>query len=154
MNQKLQAGFTFVEITIALGIIIVLMSVVLTVFTSFRNNESLKSDTDLVVQVLRDARNKTLASKSYTTYGVHFSTPIITIFPGTTYDSNNPSNENISLNSNKTSLTLNLNGGGSDVIFQRLTGETVQNGSITISLSGMSQTKTVTIYKTGVVESQ
>jgi len=46
-----------------------------------------------------------------------------------------------------------LAGGGVDVIFQRLTGETVQSGTVTMALvASTTRTKTVTIYGTGLFQ--
>jgi len=57
------------------------------------------------------------------------------------------------LNASDAVFNITLAGGGSDVIFNRLTGETSQNGVITLSSPSTAQIKTVTVYKTGVVES-
>ncbi len=123
-------------------------------FSLFNKSEALDKDTDAVVESLEEARSLTLSSQAASQYGVHFGTQKITIFTGTTYSSTSPSNKDISLATTDTILTISLTGGGSDVVFKRLTGETTQNGTVVISSPTTSKTRTVTIYKTGVIESQ
>lgn len=147
-------GFSAAELLVVLSIITVLSLVIITSFVTFRKNQALVFDTDTVVGVLRQARNQTLSSKNSTNYGVHFTAPKVTIFTGSTYNSNAADNQDFVLSSTDTILTISLNGGGSDVVFSRLSGETSQYGTVVVSSPGVSETKTVTIYKTGLVESQ
>jgi prepilin-type N-terminal cleavage/methylation domain-containing protein len=147
-------GFTLIEVLITIGIFIILTSIVMSTFFLYRKNQSLSLDTQTVATILRQARSQTLSYKNSSVYGVHFNTTDVVLFAGSSYDPSSPTNESYLLNYSDTIVTVTLTGGGSDVIFQRLTGETSQDGSIVISAPGLSQTKTVTIYKTGLVESQ
>lgn len=153
INRK-NSGVTAVELLVVLSIITVLSVLIITSFVTFRKNQALVFDTDTVVGVLRQARNQTLSSKNSSNYGVHFTAPKITIFTGSTFNSNASGNQDFVLSSTDTILTISLTGGGSDVVFSRLSGETSQNGTVVVSSPGVSETKTVTIYKTGLVESQ
>ena len=146
-------GFTVVELLVSLAIMAVLAVVVFSTFINFRKNEALVMDAETIVSVLRQARNQTLTSKNSSSYGVHIIASKITIFSGTSYVSGNSGNQDFVLSNTDTILTISLTGGGSDVVFQRLTGETSQNGTVTVSSPGLNQTKTVTIYKTGLVDS-
>lgn len=150
MNKNL--GFTILELLISLSVMAIVIVIVMTAFISFRKSHALVSDTDTVIEVLRQARNQTLSSKNSSVYGVHFAASKITLFAGGTYSSGSGTNQDFFLNATDTILTISLAGGGSDVVFQRLSGETAQNGTITISSPSTSQSKVVTIYKTGVVE--
>ncbi len=105
------------------------------------------------MEILNQARNLTLLSKNATVYGVHFASPDYVLFTGSSYSSSDPNNQIFTLSSPDTVLTLSLTGGGSEVVFKRLSGETTQDGTITVSSPGISKTKTVTIYKTGLVKS-
>ena len=147
-------GFVVSEILISLAIFAVLAAVVLIPLISFRKDRSLAYDTQTVSSVLRQARNQTLSSKNSSVYGVHFASSKVTLFTGTSYSSSDTTNEDFVLSSTDTILTITLTGGGSDIVFNRLTGETSQDGTVVISSSGVSETKTVTIYKTGLVDSQ
>jgi prepilin-type N-terminal cleavage/methylation domain-containing protein len=149
----IKRGFTMVELLIVVAIAILLSAVVFSSLLSFRKNQALEKDTELVVQLLNQARSQTLSSKGATVYGVHFASSQVILFSGSTYAAAASGNQAFDLTSTDTILTITLTGGGSDVLFQRLTGETTQNGTIVISSSGISRTKTVTIYRTGVIDS-
>ena len=153
MKPRLKSGFTILELAIVIAIMATLSAIIISTFISFRKNQALEKDTEIVVQVLEQARNQTLSSKNSSVYGVHFTAPKITLFKGSSYVANDSNNQDFVLSSTDTILTISLAGGGSDIVFNRLTGETTQNGTIVVSSPGLSRTKTVTIYKTGVVES-
>ena len=153
MKPRLKSGFTILELAIVIAIMATLSAIIISTFISFRKNQALEKDTEIVVQVLEQARNQTLSSKNSSVYGVHFTAPKITLFKGSSYVANDSNNQDFVLSSTDTILTISLTGAGVDVIFNRLTGETSQDGTVTVSSPGLSRTKTVTIYKTGVVES-
>ena len=152
-NRKAN-GFTLVELLIVLSILALLIGITLTTFISFRKSQSLALDVQTITSVLRQARNQTLSSKNASVYGVHFSQGVVTLFTGATYTVGAATNEDFNLSGADTIVTISLAGGGSDVVFIRLTGETVQNGTIVVSSPSTSQAKTVTIYKTGLIDSQ
>ncbi len=146
-------GFTLIELLIVIGVTVLLCAIILSTLIGFRKNQALEKDTEIVIQLLNQARAQTVSSKGATVYGVHFTAPQVVLFTGSTYVSGSITNQVVDLTSTDTILTISLAGGGSDVIFQRLTGQTSQNGTVVISSPGISRTKTVTIYKTGVVDS-
>lgn len=154
MKFNHKSGFTLIELIMVIAIMALLFGIFLGTFVKFRKNQALAMDTDTVISLLRQARNQTLSSKNSASYGVHFTAPKVTIYTGPTYSSGATDNQDFTLSSTDTILTITLSGGGSDVLFNRLTGETSQNGTVVISSPGISETKTVTIYKTGLVESQ
>jgi prepilin-type N-terminal cleavage/methylation domain-containing protein len=144
-------GFTVVEILVVIMIMALLSVIVLSGFAGYRNAQSLKNDTDLVLAVLRQARTQTLASQGGTTYGVHFASSTITLFSGSSYVDGVASNDAYTLDTH-TQLNLALNGGSSDVIFKRLSGETDHYGTITVATTVSTSTRTITIFKTGLVQ--
>lgn len=154
MKINFKSGFTYIELIVVLAILALLIGIFMSTFITFRKNQALIMDTDTVVGLLRQARNQTLTSKNSASYGVHFTAPKVTIFTGPTYSAGATDNQDFALSSTDTILTISLAGGGSDVVFNRLTGETSQNGTVVISSPGIPETKTVTIYKTGLVVSQ
>jgi hypothetical protein len=84
---------------------------------------------------------------------VHFESNKVTLFVGEVYSSGASTNEVLTFNSIvsiPTSGGINI-GGGSDVIFKRLTGDTI-GGTIIIQLvSNTAIKKTISISKTGLV---
>lgn len=156
MNSKLNfaKGFTMLELLIVMGIMAVLGAIILSTFVNFRKNQALQKDTEAVVELLNQARNQTISSKNLSAYGVHFDSTSIVLFIGPTFDPSSITNQVITLNSTDTILSVTLNGGGNDVIFNRISGETDHTGTVVVSSPGLLKSKTVTIYNTGVVESQ
>ncbi len=147
-------GFSILELIVVLAVMAILVAIFLNTFIVFRKNQALAKDSETIALVLNEARNLTLDSKNSSNYGVHITSSKVTFFVGNTYGAGNSGNMDYALNTTDTIITISLTGGGSDVAFQRLTGETSQNGTVTISSPGISQTKTVTIYKTGLIEVQ
>ena len=101
---------------------------------------------------MREARGQTLSSENSSQYGVHFTSSKITLFTGSSYIVGTSTNQDFNLTSTDTILTITLTGGGNDIVFNRLTGETTQNGTVVVSSTLATTTRTVTIYKTGVVD--
>jgi prepilin-type N-terminal cleavage/methylation domain-containing protein len=151
--KKGSLGFTLVEFLVVLAIITLITGIIASVFVSFRNQQALGKDVEMVIEVLRQARSQTLTSQNSSQYGVHFSSSGVTLFTGASYSAGNVTNQNYFLTSSDTIVTINLAGGGSNLVFQRLSGETSQNGSVVLTSLATSKTKTVTIYKTGLIES-
>ena len=154
MRFKFKNGLTFVELMIVLAILSVISVIAMNTFVDYRKNQSLQKDTETVTEVLNQARSQTLSSQNAMQYGVHIANDKITLFAGSTYSATDPANRDFILIPTDTIVAVSLTGGGSDVVFVRLSGETNQNGSVVMSSPGISKTKTITIYKTGLVESQ
>lgn len=153
INQK--SGVTFIEVVIVITIILIVSSIVVMGLSKFRNEQALKNTTVDIVSILNKARQNTLSSINSTNYGVHFDTDKMVLFTGPAYFIGVATNEP-SVFSTAVSIPtvggLNI-GGGSDVVFERLTGETV-GGTIHIELiSDPTKQKTITIDKTGLISS-
>ena len=149
----MKRAFTLVETLIVLAIIGILVTIGLSSYTIFNRAQALGKDEETIVEVLNQARTQTLSSVNETQYGVHITSSNVTLFTGSSYSAGATGNVVYTLQTSDTILTITLTGGGSDVIFSRLTGETADNGTVSIYSSGAKTTKTVTIYKTGLVES-
>lgn len=152
MKLNYKNGFTLLELLIALGVMSILIVIVFAAFISLRKSSTLQTDTETIVEILRQARSQTMTSQSASRYGVHIASDKVTLFTGSSYNPNDTTNQNVLLNTSDTVTTISLSGGGSDVIFNRLSGETAQNGTVVISSPTTGKSKTVIIYKTGVVE--
>ena len=153
-NKTIKKGFTLSEVLVVLGMLSVISVVVFSIFITFRKSQSLDLDVETIVETLNQARSQTLSSYNGSVYGVHFIYPKIILFTGNTYSANDSLNKEILLNASNVTLTTSLVGGGSDVIFNRLTGSTAQSGTIVLSAPSISKTKTINIYSTGLIETQ
>jgi len=148
-------GFTLVEISVIIVILIVLISISASIFLLFNKESSLSSNTEEIINTLREAQNKSLASEGASRYGVYFdntSSPNqYILFKGSDYtdpsrdisfDQINDLSDNIEINS------INLSDEGSEVVFERLTGIANQTGSISLRLKD-NPAKTKSVYIDG-----
>ena len=158
MNQELkimphspQKGFTMLELVVVVAIVVLLASIIITSFSQFRNSKVLDTGVENTLSVLAKARGNTLSSKNAYQYGVHFEATQAVLFRGATYSSFDTNNEAALLDNALEISSISLTGGGSNVLFDRLTGKTNMNGTIVIRVkSDTSKTKTITINATGI----
>lgn len=147
-------GFSLIEVLIVIGIIVVLSSLVISPFSSFRDQQVLRGSVEDVLSTIAKARTATLAGLDDSAYGVHFQSDSLVIFPGSTYQAGAVGNEVVSLNPLTNISAINLTGGATDITFQRLSGVTAVSGTITVSLvSSSTQNRIITIQPTGTATS-
>ena len=148
-------GFTLIEILISLAILAVVLTVALQAILSFRAVSSLNATGEQVVSFLSEARNKTLASKSNTQYGIRFNLDRFIFFSGAVFASSTPGNKEYLLARDVEISSIALAGGNKDAVFDRLTGETAGSGAITVRIKAdATRTRTVSISSTGLVTIQ
>lgn len=157
MKYSINKGISFIEIIIVISIMVILAIVVLPSLSNFRNQRTLDNTTQDVISILNKARNDTVSSLNSNTYGVHFETNKVTYFAGSIFNASDTSNVVFNLDSNVNippGADISINGGGSDVVFNRIKGDTTDYGTITIRLvSNSSIKKIVTISQTGSISS-
>ncbi len=147
-------GFTAIEFLIALSVLAVLTTIIFVSMSSFRNSKALQMVSEDILSLIDEARGDTLSAKDGYSYGVHFESAKIVIFRGTVYSSSDSSNKTVDVDGAVDVYNVSLTGGGQDVLFQRLTGKTGQNGTVMIRLkSDNSKTKTITIEVSGIASS-
>jgi Tfp pilus assembly protein FimT len=153
-------GISVLEIIIIVAIIVVISAIMIPSLSGFRNEQALKNTTIDVISLLNKARQNTLSSLNSTNYSVHFETTKAVLFTGMSYSPSSPTNEPIIFSPAVTipaSGGINISGGGSDISFERLTGNVI-NGTISSTIviklvSDPTRTKTITINKTGIIGS-
>ena len=146
-------GLTLIEVLIVIAISAFLTIGSLAVYSNFNKGKAFDAGIQGVVNLLKDAKSSTLASKDATVYGVHFETSRAVFFKGSTFSEPDPFNRVYTMPADIELSSIVINGGGSDIVFDRLTGETEQFGTTTISrISDPSVTKDIVIGATGVVE--
>lgn len=122
--------------------------------SSFRSSKALQIVSEEMLSLLDEARGNTLSAKDSYAYGAHFESSIIVLFRGTAYSISDPNNKTVDIDGAVEIADISLAGGGQDVLFQRLTGKTNQNGTIIIRLkSDNLKTKTIAIEASGVASS-
>jgi Tfp pilus assembly protein FimT len=151
-------GISVLEILITIAILAVVTAVTFTAFVNTYKYHALDKAEATVMSMLNQARTYTLASQNAASYGVHIATSTVTLFYGAAYAANEPSNEVVQLDRRVYVATTTLNGGGSNIVFSRLTGMTTNYGTITLGLvststDSTSTTTTIRIHQTGIIES-
>lgn len=152
-TKKFKKGFSALELMIVIGILGIIISIVIGGFSGFRNTSILLVGTEDVVSLMTQARSDALSSKGDSVYGMHFETNRVVLFKGSSFSDADPNNRVLLLDQRLNATNISLNGGGVDIVFNRLTGKTDQYGTIKVIVVGASTTfKTITIYSTGLVD--
>lgn len=143
-------GFTISELLVVIAIAIVLFSIVVSSLSNFRNNSDLVTIAEEGISALLEARTRTLSAYNGAVHGVHFESGKFVLFQGAVYNPVDPLNKETLLPSTVTISTTTLAGGGQDVVFKRLTGDTDQYGTVRWELvSNSSIFRIIEISQTG-----
>lgn len=150
--MMLKKAFSVVEILIAMAIVAVAVTVVTVSLSKLNSRQALDKSALLVSSVLDEARAKTLSSQGGSQYGVHFEDTQVVLFIGNAYSPATLSNVANRLDSRVGIRNITLSGGGNNIVFNRLTGQTNQSGTAELYLrASTTQYRTVNISSTGVV---
>jgi Tfp pilus assembly protein FimT len=153
MRRTSRSGITYVELLIVMVIIGSLSVLTYSSFRTINATKSVDGDALRVTAELNQARSLTLASKYAKQYGVHFAPTTVTLFEGSSFVVGSATNTAITMSPLISITSISLTGGGSDVIFGRLTGTTTQNGTVVLTSAATGNaTRTITIYPTGTTE--
>ena len=143
------------EMLIVIVVLGIVTAVVIGGFLMFKRGSELDSASEDLLSLLLEARSKTLSSKDSSSWGVRFETNRAILFKGTIFVDGAADNNVIAMPPSVEIATIALNGGGQNVVFKRLTGETDQYGALTLRLGyDASYTKTITILQTGIITAQ
>lgn len=149
-SADLNRGFTILEILMVISILGVLLAMILPSLTSFRQNSILNTETQEMTTLINRARLLSVSSKDDQQFGVHFETGKVVLFVGAIYSAVAPTNEEHVFNSVLTLSPITINGGGAEVLFEKVTGATSQNATTTLLVIGTTASSTVVIRPTGV----
>lgn len=148
----MKSGFSLLEITIVIGIFLVVFFVSVNIFSNFYRSQLLEAEVAKAVSIIQETRSKTLSSKNFSEYGAYFEQEKITSFTGTVYASSSPDNKEYIISNSVEIYDIILNGGGQDLFFKKLTGETDKYGSVGFRLKNdFSKTKKIIISASGMV---
>lgn len=154
--MKTNSGISFIETMTVITILVILAGIAIPVFIFFQRGLEFNNSIEEIINILRIARNKTLASEGPSQYGVYFdniSSPHrYTLFKGGSFASRDGSFDEINdLPDNIEIYDIDLNG-GNEIVFDRVAGSTGQPGSISLRLkTDPSKTKTIYIEGSGYV---
>lgn len=152
-NHK--SAFSVVEIIIIIAVGLILFTITTSAFNGMRNRQALNATIEEISSAIQNSQAKTLASKKSQNYGVRFEANRLVAFEGSTFTEPNTANKEIKFSSLAEISVISLNGGGQNMVFEKLTGETNQYGAITVRIKNdTAGIKTITIEKTGSVSIQ
>lgn len=157
--KQTNKGISLIEVILVVGISMMLISVSILPFTSLNDQQALKNAEDAIGAFIIDARTRTLSSYNDDRYGIHFSasqnaqSSQLVLFKGSTYVAGAGTNVILSLSDNAKITQVSLQGGGVDMVFNRLTGGTDQYGTITLQVTPAKTvyTRIITVNKAGAV---
>lgn len=143
-------GLTFLELTISVGILALLLVIIVPSFMDFRRNSILNTETQNVITLVNKARMSSMSSKEDFQYGIHFDADKVVLFQGDTYVAGAGTNEELVLNTALTLSLIEVYGGGAEVVFQKVTGATNQNATTTLLVVGSTASTTIVVFPSGV----
>ena len=143
MRNNFIKAFTLIEILFVISILGILLAIVLPQFNNMRSNQILNSSVADIVSVINKASSQSLASLDSSVYGVRFDSDKVTIFKGTSFDVNSPTNEIVLVNSPASISNISLTGGVASFYFNRLTGIPSATGNVTVTVSSVSKSITI-----------
>ena len=146
-----QRGFSLIEMMAVIAIGAVLVAGIVVSFSSFRNSKTVDISADGILSVINEARVKTVSSEDYSRFGVHLEASRAVLFKGDIFAEPNSSNIETLLSPLVEISDISLNGGGADIVFQKLTGKTGNYGSLRVRLkSDNNKYKTISVKATGI----
>lgn len=154
-TPKFTTGFTLLEILISLSLIVILAGLVFYSVSGFKNKEALDTESRQISSILEEARSLTLSGQGGNAYGVRLLQDQVIRFVGTSFASGTASNIIYTLNRSVKLNNISLQGGGRDVVFDKLKGTTGNYGTMILNLVSTTSTKkTMTVNATGIIDVQ
>jgi Tfp pilus assembly protein FimT len=145
-------GFSAVELLIIIAAILILTLIITGAFSKFRDTQALNGAVEEVVALINEARSKTLSSANFSQHGAHFETNRVVLFQGAIFSPSDSNNKELKFPDFVEIFSITLNGGGADMVFQKLTGKTSQYGTIILrAKKDTAKTKTITVESTGII---
>ena len=155
----MKRGITLIEVIIVVGVLLTLVGMASVSFLPLRSRSFLDTAVTTLVSDLRSQQIKALAGDTEgrsvnDNYGIYFGTNSYTLFHGTSFNPDDPSNFMITLEDN---ISVNSTLPSSRVIFSIKSGEVLSfsetQNSITLEDTVADNSKTININRYGVVTS-
>lgn len=124
-------GFTLLEIIISVGVLTLISGLALVSFINSRNVREVATSGQDVISVLRLAQSKSIGGEDNSAWGIHLEQGQAVLFRGTSYIGATFT-QSFPLSARLEIANIALIGGGSDVVFKRITGRTDNSGSFEV----------------------
>lgn len=144
-------GFTLIEILVAISIMLIMLAITIDMTKSLNDSVNLENAGKNVDLKIRTAKSRSIGALGDSNYGVHFETSRVVVFAGSTFDDSDPENEVFTLPDKIEIDVASIDfGGGNDLVFERLTGNTSDYGSVSLRvINDVSKTRTIFINSNG-----
>lgn len=129
LRRTQNAGFSLLEILMAISILILITAAASVSFTNSRNIRDLTTAGQNVVSTLRLAQSKTLAGENGSQWGVQIEADRVILFQGSSYTAGASGEEIVLLPPTIEIANISLAGGGTGVVFKRIEGTTDYSGT-------------------------
>lgn len=142
------AGFTLIEVMIAMGILGLLLGMGLFLGMDFYRGYLFRYERNLTVSLLEKSRSRAIANIHQTSHGITFNTETheYIMFRGSSYNPSNPTNENIPANKAVEIIWPE------PIIFEQLSGNCIPcSPTLDISLTHAPRTTTISINSQGAI---
>lgn len=156
-RKIIPSGFTLLETLIVVSVVVLLISLSLVDWRYFQDRSELKNSVNEVLSLLKLAQSRTLAFEQSSQWGVYFDDSLdphrYILFKGVSYSGRDQAFDEIHNLPKRIKFSqLGLEGGGKEVVFERLDGTTKNFGTISLWLAtNHSQTETVYIQSSGTI---
>ena len=156
MEKKSSAGFTFIELTIVIAIMVIMATFGFLNIISYKNRQDLNSASQEIVAVLRNAQDRSLSQEGGSRWGVHFENPIsgsdfYNLFKGSSFATGIVNSQSV-LPSN-VQFDNPASGSSANIVFSPITGLPDAAATIKISLVGNSTVSvTITVSSNGKIQ--
>lgn len=154
--SNVKRGFTLPELLVIVAILIILTALTVPFFRYFGEELDLNNSAEGIINSLRLAQNKTLASEGFSQWGVYFTTTTVPhqyiLFKGPSFALRDALFDEYQNLPNSVEISEIQLDGTNEVVFNRINGTANQSGSITLRLKNdFSKTKTIFIESSGQV---
>lgn len=148
-------GFTLIEVIMVVTLLASTIGLVTAwTLTSLKRAE-LQSTTEVIVGILRKQQTSAMSSKGNLDHGIRLESDQYTIFAGPDYATSSAnSRQTFSMPNQLTISNITLAGGGSDLIFNKASGETAQDGTLSITHTSLSESMTISVNTLGLIDWQ
>lgn len=148
-TKKNIRGFTLLELIIVISITVIITSAIMPIYSGFLVRNQVKTNIWRMMDGINRARFNALTGRDNESWGVHFETNEYVLFKGTTYVAVDPTNEIFTLPSILRLSSINLNGAGNEIIFEKITADTIGYGAVTIEDLKSYETNTISVNEVG-----
>ena len=153
--MKTYRAFTFLEVILTVTIMAILITTVTAWTVDTLQRTELQTSTEALVAEIRSLQ--TAAQKNYrnNNHGILLESDQFTTYTGIDYDASEIEDRQVTNLANTLEIsTITLNGGGSEVVFMKGSGETNTSGSFQIVKSNSGDSTTISISEIGLIDWQ